>query len=150
MVNGVGFMISEEDLAVGPDTRLNHSRVLYSRVLLKWKGTEKVSKEKVSFNFMAAVTICSDFGGPPPQIKSLTVSIVSWSICHEVIGPDAMILVFWMLSFKPNFSLSSFTFIKRRCLMKVKNWCFWTAVLEKALESPLDCKDIKTVNHKGN
>ena len=32
---------------------------------------------------------------------------------HEVIGPDAMILVFWMLSFKPTFSLSSFTFIKR-------------------------------------
>ena len=32
---------------------------------------------------------------------------------HEVMGPDAMILVFWMLSFKPTFSLSSFTFIKR-------------------------------------
>ena len=34
-------------------------------------------------------------------------------ICHEVTGPYAMILVFWMLSFKPAFSLSSFTFIKR-------------------------------------
>ena len=32
---------------------------------------------------------------------------------HEVMGPDAMILVFWMLSFKPTFSLSSFTFIKK-------------------------------------
>ena len=50
---------------------------------------------------------------PPPQIKSVTVSIASPSICHEVMGPDAMILVFWMLSFKPTFSLSSFTFIKR-------------------------------------
>ena len=35
------------------------------------------------------------------------------SICHEVMGPDALILVFWMLSFKPTFSLSSFTFTKR-------------------------------------
>ena len=35
------------------------------------------------------------------------------SICHEVMGPDAMILVFWMFSFKSAFSLSSFTFIKR-------------------------------------
>ena len=43
----------------------------------------------------------------PKKIKSLTVSIVSPSICHEVRGPDAMILVFWMLSFKPTFSLSS-------------------------------------------
>ena len=49
----------------------------------------------------------------PPKIKSVIISIVSPSICHEVMGPDAMILVFWMLSFQPVFSLSSFTFIKR-------------------------------------
>ena len=48
----------------------------------------------------------------PPKY-SLTVSIVSPSICHEVTGPDAMIFVFWMLSLKPDFSLSSLTFIKR-------------------------------------
>ena len=39
----------------------------------------------------------------PPKIKSLTVSIVSPSICHEVMGLDAMILVFWILSFKATF-----------------------------------------------
>ena len=47
------------------------------------------------------------------KIKSLTVFIASPSICRELMGPDAMILVFWMLSFKPTFSLSFFTFIKR-------------------------------------
>jgi len=47
------------------------------------------------------------------KIKSVTVSIFSLSICHEVMRLDAMILVFWMLSFMPAFSLSSFTFIKR-------------------------------------
>ena len=31
-----------------------------------------------------------------------------------------------------------------------KNWCFWTMVLEKTLESPLDCKEIKPVNPKGD
>ena len=31
-----------------------------------------------------------------------------------------------------------------------KNWCFWTAVLEKTLESPLDCKEIQPVNPQGN
>ena len=31
-----------------------------------------------------------------------------------------------------------------------KNWCFWTVVLEKTLESPLDCKEIQPVNLKGN
>ena len=49
----------------------------------------------------------------PKKIKSVTVSIVSPSICHEVMGPDAMIFIYGMLSFKPAFSLFSFTFIKR-------------------------------------
>ena len=31
-----------------------------------------------------------------------------------------------------------------------KNWCFWTVVLEKTLESPLDCKEIQSVHPKGN
>ena len=46
----------------------------------------------------------------PSKIKSVTVSP---SICHEVMGPDAKILILWMLSFKPTVSLSTFTFIKR-------------------------------------
>ena len=33
---------------------------------------------------------------------------------------------------------------------QLKNWCFWTVVLEKTLESPLDCKEIKSVHPKGN
>ena len=50
----------------------------------------------------------------PRKIKSaVTASTVSPSICHEVMGLDAMILVYWMLSFKPTFSLSSFNFTKR-------------------------------------
>ena len=32
----------------------------------------------------------------------------------------------------------------------LKNWCFWTVVLEKTLESPLDCKEIQPINPKGN
>ena len=48
----------------------------------------------------------------PKNIKSDTVSTVSPSISHEVMGLDAMIFVFWMLSFKPTFSLSTFTFIR--------------------------------------
>ena len=31
-----------------------------------------------------------------------------------------------------------------------KNWCFWTVVLDKTLESPLDCKEIQLVHPKGN
>ena len=86
--------------------------------LTRWTFVGKVmsllfnmlSRFVIAFNFMDAVTNCSDFG---TQEKSVTVSIASPSICYEVMRPDAMILVFWMLSFKPTFSLSSFTFIRR-------------------------------------
>ena len=47
------------------------------------------------------------------KIKYLAVFIVSPCNCHQVMGLDALILVLWMLSFKPVFSLFSFTFIKR-------------------------------------
>ena len=57
---------------------------------------------------MAAVTICSDFG-----VQRNKVCHISPTIYHEVMEPDAMILVFGMLSLKTTFSLSSLTFIKR-------------------------------------
>ena len=58
---------------------------------------------------MAAVTICSDFG---VQKNSLSLFPLSPHLRHEVMGPDAMIFIFWMLTFMPTFLLSSFTFIK--------------------------------------
>ena len=48
----------------------------------------------------------------PKKIKFVTASTVSPSICHKVMEPDPMILVFWILSFKSAFSLSYFTLIK--------------------------------------
>ena len=41
-------------------------------------------------------------------------------------------------------------FLWTRDSWALKNWCFWTVVLEKTLESPLDCKEIKPVHPKGN
>ena len=61
-------------------------------------------------NFTAAVTICSDFGAQ--ENKVYHCSIVTPSSCREMMGPDAMIFVFWMLSVKPAFLLSFYTFIK--------------------------------------
>ena len=68
----------------------------------------------------------------PRKIKSDIVSTISPSISHEVMGPDAMIFIFWMLSFKPTFSLSTFTFIKRLLFLftfchkgGVQIWGYW-------------------------
>ena len=60
---------------------------------------------------MAAVTICSHFGAQENKVGHCFHCFPIY--LHKLMGPDAMILVFWMLSFKPAFSLSTFTFIKR-------------------------------------
>ena len=60
------------------------------------------------------------------KTKSAIVSIVSPLICHKVMWPNATILVFCMLSFKPAFSLSSFIFIKR--LFRSSSFSAFTAV----------------------
>ena len=65
----------------------------------------------MSFNFMATVIICSDFGAQENKVCHCFHCFPI--VYHEVMEPEAMILVFLMLSVKPDFSLSSFTFIKR-------------------------------------
>ena len=84
---------------------------LYGQLLLKWwlcvlkycLGLSQLSFQgQVSFNFMTAVSICSDFGDQEKKISLLLLFPYL-----ELKGRDAMILVFWMLSFKPDFSTSS-------------------------------------------
>ena len=64
-----------------------------------------------SFNFMATITICSDFGAQKNKVWHCFHCFPIYSPWSD--GADTMIFVFWMLSFKPTFALSSFTFIKR-------------------------------------
>ena len=63
----------------------------------------------------------------PRKIKSAIVSTVSPSICH---------VWMWELDYKESWVQ--------------KKWCFWTAVLEKTLESPLDSKEIQPVHPEGD
>ena len=67
-------------------------------------------RSKCLFNFMAAGT--STMILKSKKIKSSLFPFFPSILC-EVMGPEAMIVISWMLSFKPAFSLSSFTFIKR-------------------------------------
>ena len=70
-----------------------------------------LSKEQASFNFMAWLTVHSDFGTQENKICHcfhFFLFCLPWSV-----GTGCHILLFWKLSFKPAFSLSSFTLIKR-------------------------------------
>ena len=62
----------------------------------------------------------------PQKIKCLSVSTVSPSISYEVMGPDAMILVLWMLSFKPTFSPSSSLSAIGWCHLHIWGDCYFS------------------------
>ena len=70
-------------------------------------------KKEKCVDFITAVTVRSDFG--VQENKICHSSHFPPSICHEMMGPDDMISIFWMLNSKPTFSLPSFTFIQRLC-----------------------------------
>ena len=111
--------------------QLSHPYVTSGKIiaLTRWTFVGKVTSNVCAFNMLSRFVIAflsrskclliSRLQSPsavilePPKINSVTVSILYPSIHHELMDPDAVILVFWMLTFKPTFSLSSFTFTKK-------------------------------------
>ena len=73
---------------------------------------------------------------PRQHIKKQRHHFVSKSLCSQSYAFSSSHVQMWELNHKEGWAL--------------KNWCFWTVVLEKTLESPLDSKEIKPVNPKGN
>ena len=112
---------------------------LTSLISLKFKGLSRVfSSTTVQnhrfFGAQPSLWSWSTMILEPKKIKAATVSTFSPSICHEVMGQDAMILVFWILHFKPAFhsplspssrgSLVSLHFLPLKwCHLHI--WCCW-------------------------
>ena len=104
------------------------------------------SKHFFFFNFMAAITICNDFGAPENKLDKLDQTrqdIENQRHYFDNKGPSSQNYGFssshvwmWELDYKESW--------------EPNNWCFWTVVLEKTLKSLLDCKEIQPVHRKGN
>ena len=84
---------------------------LLFNMLSRFTGHSFTSKEQVSFNFKAAVTSCSNFGTQENKVCHCFHCFPIYLLWGD--GTRCYDLSFWMLSFKPTFPLSSFTFIKR-------------------------------------
>ena len=70
------------------------------------------------------------------MLKSRVISLPTKVHLIKAMVFPVVMLWMWQLDYKKSWAL--------------KNWCFWTVVLEKTLESPLDCKEIQSVHPKGN
>ena len=73
---------------------------------------------------------------PRQHIKKQRHYFVNKSQSSQGYGVSSTHVWMWELDYKESWAL--------------KNWCFWTVLLEKILESPLDCKEIQPVHPKGN
>ena len=76
------------------------------------------------------------YGKPRQHLKKQRHHFVDKGLYSQSYGFSGSHVQMWELDHKEDWAL--------------KNWCFGTVVLEKTLESPLDCKEIKPVNPKGN
>ena len=74
--------------------------------------------------------------GQIPVMEPLFLLFVQWWAFGQGYGFSSSHVWIWELDYKESWVL--------------KNWCFWTVVLEKTLVSPLDCKELQPVHPKGN
>ena len=75
-------------------------------------------------------------GRPRQHIKKQRHHFINKTPCSQSYGFSSSYVWMWELDYKESWA--------------PKNWCFWTVVLEKTLESPLDCREIKPISPKGN
>ena len=97
------------------------------------------------------------FFGAPKSLQMVTAALIPWKESYD--QPRQHIKKHWHYFANKGLSSQSYGFSSSHVWMweldykeswVPKNWCFWTVVLEKTLESPLDCKEIQQVHPKGD
>ena len=91
------------------------------------------------FLLFMGLSTCSleeSYDQPRQHIKKQRHYFANKGLSSQSYGFSSSHAWMWELDYKESWALN--------------NWCFWTVVLEKTLESPLDCKEIQLVSHKGN
>ena len=121
-----------------------------SRPITSWQTNGETTETVTDFIFLGSkITVDGDYSHEIKRLfllgrkamTNLDSILKSRDIANK--GPPSQSYGFsssqvwmWELAYKESWAL--------------KNWCFWTVVLEKTLEGPLDCKEIQPVNPKGN
>ena len=143
--------VKEDSEKAGLKLNIQTSKIMASDPITSWQKDGETMETLTDFIFLGSkITVNSDcsheietlapwkdsYDQPRQYIKNqkhyfadkdLSSQSYGFSICHVWI---------WELDHKESWA--------------PKNWCFWTVVLEKTLESPLDCKEIKPVHPEGN
>ena len=85
--------------------------------------------------------------GPSVWMKQIWCLTSIWCLANNLLYPSEIMTYIYMVWFT---RLNNISWHKTKGWIIKKNWCFWIVVLERTLESSLDCKEIKPLNSKGN
>ena len=114
---------------------ISHARIL-EWVAVSFSKGSSCPRDQTQLSCLAGDSLSLSHQGSP--LSTYYVYGVLYVICphRSPLGMYTTHVWMWELDYKESWAL--------------KNWCFWTVVLEKTLESPLDCKEIQPVNPEGN
>ena len=145
--------VKEESENVGLKFNIQKPKIMASSPITSWKIDGETME--IVRNFIFGGSKITSGGGRSHEIKihllfgrKAMTNLHSILKSRDIILPTKVHLVKAMAFPVVVYGCESWTIKKVECLPK--NWCFWTVVLEKTLESPLDCKEIKPINPKGN
>ena len=104
--------------------------------LLFWGAPKSLQMVIVDMKLKDTYSLEESYDQPRQHIKKQRHYFANKGPSSQSYGSSSSHVWMWELDYKASWAL--------------KNWCFWTVVLEKTLESPLDCKEVQPVHPKGN
>ena len=150
-VKSLLMKMKEEDEKVGLKLFIQKTKIMASSPITSWQIAGETMETVTDFIFFGSKTTangdCSheiktlapwkkSYDQPRQHIKKQRHYIADKGLYSQSYGFSSSHVWMWELDHNESWA--------------PKNWCFWTMVLEKTLESPLDYKEIKPVNPKGN
>ena len=126
--------VKEESEKVGLKLNIQKTKIMVSGPITSWKidGETMETVRDIIFGLFLRRKVMTNIDS---ILKSRDITLpTKVHLVKALVFP--VVIQLWELDYKERWVL--------------KNWCFWTVVLEKTLESPLDCKEIQQVHPKGN
>ena len=140
--------MKEESEKVGFKLNIQKTKIMASSPITSWQidgermrdfifwAPKSLQMVTAAMKLKDACSLKKSYDQPRQHIKKQRHYFVNKGLSSQRYSFSSCQVWMWELAYKASWA--------------PKNWCFWTVVLEKTLESPLDCKDIQPVHPEGN
>ena len=148
----IGYILGPQSEKAGLKFNIQKTKIMASSSITSWQTDGEIMETVTDFIFLGSKIIADDdcsheikrllvpwmksYDQPRYYVKKQRYSFADKGLSSQIYGFSSSPVWMWELDHKESWVL--------------KNWCFWTVVLQKTLKSPLDCKEIQPVHPKGS